>query len=236
MVFQELLSGISGGKILDVGCGSGQFIEILTGSLGSFESVTGVDVDSTALQEARTRFREDAYRFLQASSQSLPFASGTFDLVSISKALHHVEDDRRTIGEMKRVLRRGGYFLVNEMIRDDLSVPQQSYIHFHHLRSDIDGLIGVSHHYTYHRKNLLELIDLAGLQDLIVREYQPEEASEDPAHADEFIFRMKSWLDELVGHPEQKEYSERVEALRKHIRKNGITRPTQLIALGRKNN
>lgn len=235
MIFQELLSGIKGGKILDVGCGSGQFIEILIGSLGSFESVTGVDVDGVALKEAGSKFPGDAFQFLLASSQSLPFTQGTFDLVSISKALHHVEDDRQTILEMKRVLKEGGYFLVNEMIRDDLSVPQQSYLRFHHLRSDIDRLIGVSHHQTYYRSDLMDLIGLAGLQDLIVREYQPEEVPpHDPVSVGEFIARMNGWLDELAGHPLQMEYADRIEVLRKHIRENGITRPTHVMALGRK--
>lgn len=237
MVFQEVLRGINGGKILDVGCGSGQFIEILTGSLGSFESVTGIDVDASVLQKARSKFDGPAFRFIQASSQSLPFEPGTFDLVSISKALHHVEDDRRTLEEMKRVLRQGGHFLINEMIRDELSAPQQSYLHYHHLRSDIDQLIGVSHKQTYGRNDLLELIDQMGLQDLIVREYQPEgPVPDDPASRDEFIERMKGWLDELAGHPQQKEYSRRVEVLQEHILENGISRPSQIIILGKKNN
>jgi 2-polyprenyl-3-methyl-5-hydroxy-6-metoxy-1,4-benzoquinol methylase len=50
MIFQKVLSGICGGKVLDVGCGSGQFIGVLMGSLGSFESVTGIDVDASVLQ------------------------------------------------------------------------------------------------------------------------------------------------------------------------------------------
>jgi ubiquinone/menaquinone biosynthesis C-methylase UbiE len=109
MIFGELLSEINGGKVLDVGCGSGQFIEILIQSLGSFESVTGVDVDESVLREAGIKYQQDAFRFMKASSQSLPFEEGSFDLVTISKALHHVENDRQTLGEMKRVLKQGGY-------------------------------------------------------------------------------------------------------------------------------
>ena len=148
MMFQELLSGIHGGKVLDIGCGSGQFIETLVQSLGSYESFTGIDVDEAALQEAGDKFPGDSFRFIKASSLALPFEADFFDLVSISKALHHVEDDRQTLAEMKRVLKPGGYFLVNEMIRDELSGPQESYLLYHHLRAEIDQLIGVSHHET----------------------------------------------------------------------------------------
>jgi SAM-dependent methyltransferase len=236
MIFQALLSGINGGKVLDIGCGSGQFIEILVKSLGSYESVTGIDVDESVLREAAIKFQGDAFRFRKASSHSLPFEEGTFDLVSISKALHHVEDDRQALYEMKRVLRKGGYFLVNEMIRDGLSPSQQSHLHYHHLRSEIDQLLGISHHRTYLRNDLLELICSVGLQELSVSEYKPEEpALEDPARIDKYITSMNGWLDEIAGHPERETYNKRMEVIQEHFRRNGISRPTQLVALGRKN-
>jgi SAM-dependent methyltransferase len=236
MIFEELLSGINGGKVLDIGCGSGQFIEILMQSLGSFESVTGVDVDEAVLREAGTKFQGDSFRFIIASSQALPFEAGSFDLVTISKALHHVENDRQTLTEMKRVLKPGGYLMVNEMIRDGLKASQQSHLHYHNLRSEIDRLLGVSHNTTYYRSDLLDLIDFAGLQDLRVTEYQPEEAApDDPANIDQYITRMTGWLEELNGHPQRQEFCDRMEELKEHFRENGISRPTQIIALGKKN-
>ena len=85
MIFEELLSGINGGRVLDIGCGSGQFIEILIQSLGSFDSVTGVDVDESVLEESGMKYQGESYRFLKASTQSLPFEDGSFDFVTISK-------------------------------------------------------------------------------------------------------------------------------------------------------
>jgi SAM-dependent methyltransferase len=237
MIFKELLSEINGGEVLDVGCGSGQFIAILIESLGSFDSVTGVDVDDSVLQEAGTLFPGDSFRFKKASSLSLPFEDGTFDFVSISKALHHVENDRQTIEEMKRVLKQGGYFIIDEMIRDGLSASQQSHLLYHHLRSEIDQLLGVSHKTTYLRSDLLDLIYSVGLQDLVVTDYQPEgQAPKDSANVDEYISRMAGWLDEIAGHPERENYQKRIAVLNEHLRENGISKPTQLIALGKLNN
>ena len=237
MIFEELLSGINGGRVLDIGCGSGQFIEILIQSLGSFDSVTGVDVDESVLEEAGMKYQGETYRFLKASTQSLPFEDGSFDFVSISKALHHVENDRQALNEMKRVLKQGGYFLINEMIRDGLSASQQSHLLYHHLRSEIDQLLGVSHNTTYFRSDLLDFIYSAGLEDLVVTEYQPEEpAPKDPANVDEYITRMTNWLDEIAAHPERENYNKRMAVLQEHFRENGISRPTQIIALGKKNN
>jgi SAM-dependent methyltransferase len=236
MIFKELLSGINGGKVLDIGCGSGQFIGILIQSLGSFDSVTGLDVDESALQEAGKMFRGDAFRFIKGSSQSLPFEEGSFDFVAISKALHHVENDRLALDEMKRVLKQGGYFLINEMIRDGLTASQQSHLLYHHLRSEIDQLLGVSHNTTYLQSDLLDLIYSVELVDLVVTDYQPEEpAPKDPANVDEYIARMTGWLDEIAGHTERENYSKRMAVLQEHLRENGISKPTQIIALGKKN-
>ncbi len=237
MIFGELLSGIKGGKVLDLGCGSGQFIEILIQSLGSFDSVTGVDVDESILQEAGTIFTGEAFRFIKTSSLSLPFEDGSFDFVSISKVLHHVENDRHALDEMKRVLKQGGYFLINEMIRDGLSASQQSHLLYHHLRSEIDQLLGVSHNKTYFRSDLLDLIYSVELEDLVVTEYQPEEpAPKDPANVDEYIARMTGWLDEIAAYPERENYNKRISILQEHFRENGVSKPTQIIALGKKNN
>ena len=237
MIFEELLSGINGGKVLDIGCGSGQFIEILIQSLGSFDSVTGVDVDESVLEESGMKYQGESYRFLKASTQSLPFEDGSFDFVTISKALHHVENDRQALNEMKRVLKQGGYFLINEMIRDGLSASQQSHLLYHHLRSEIDQLLGVSHNTTYFRSDLLDLIYSVGLEDLVVTEYQPKEPSpKDPANVDEYIDRMTSWLDEIAAGPERENYNKRMVVLQEHLLENGISRPTQIIALGKKNN
>jgi len=236
MIFEELLSGIDGGKVLDIGCGSGQFIEVLIQSLGSFDSVTGIDVDESVLREAGTMFQGDAFRFIKASSQSLPFADGSFDFVTISKALHHMANDRLTLDEMKRVLNKGGYFLINEMIRDGLSASQQSHLLYHHLRSEIDQLLGVSHNKTYFRSELMDLISSVGLEDLSVTEYRPEEpAPEEPANIEQYIAKMTGWLDEINDHPEREDYKKRMTVLQKHFRENGISKPTQIIALGKKN-
>ncbi len=236
MIFEELLVEIHGGKVLDIGCGSGQFIAILMQSLGSFDSITGVDVDDGVLEEARSKFRSETFNFIKASSLSLPFEDASFDFVSISKALHHVEDDLQALGEMKRVLKRGGYFLINEMIRDGLSASQESHLLYHHLRSEIDQLIGISHNKTYFRSDLLDLIYSVGLEDLVLADYQPEEpAPKDPANVEEYIDRMTGWLDEIASHPERENYNNRMAVLQEHFRENGISRPTQIIALGKKN-
>ncbi len=235
MVFEKLLQGIDGGRVLDVACGTGQFTKALAGSLNSFDSITGVDVDETFLSEARHKFRSEKFFFLVASSQQLPFEDECFDLVAISKALHHVEDPEATLAEMKRVLRVGGQFLINEMHREGLTQAQESHMLYHHLRSEMDNILGISHNHTFHREDLIRLGDRLELKDRVMLEFNPDPAgAKDHENIEEFSRKMDDWIWKLEDYPEKSKFAEKVETLKSRFREHGISRPPQLVILGRK--
>jgi SAM-dependent methyltransferase len=235
MVFDRLLSSIDGGDVLDVGCGAGQFTEILVKSLKSFTSVTGVDVDANSMEEARKKHPGPAFRFLQVSAGTLPLDEESFSLVAISKALHHVQDPELMLMEMKRVLRKGGYFLINEMHRDQLTDAQQSHVLYHHLRSEVDKLLGISHNHTFRRSDLIRLADGLGLRDRVMVEFSPDPGSaKDPSRIEEFNRKMDGWLTILEGHPAKMKIAARVDTLKERFHQVGICRPPQLVILGKK--
>lgn len=97
--------------LLDVGCGIGQIHELI-GS--SFRSVTGVDVSSVSIEQARARFPDNSY--IVYDGDRMPFADGSFDMVMAICVLHHVPPAqwRAMAADMLRVLRPGGYALVIE--------------------------------------------------------------------------------------------------------------------------
>src|SRR5688572_25962105 len=94
-------------EILDAGCGSGG----MTRYLRRFGRVAGVDLATEALALARKRKLD---RLARSSVGALPFLDGSFDVVTSFDVLYHlnVEDDRRALGEMHRVLRPGGIVLI----------------------------------------------------------------------------------------------------------------------------
>jgi len=233
MIFKQLLGGMNVGHLLDVGCGSGQFTAVLIDSLASYNSITGIDVDADALDQARTAFPE--LSFVQGNSLNLPFKAVKFDMVVISKALHHVADPVMTLQEMLRVLKPGGWLLVNEMHRDVLSGEQESHMIYHHLRSEIDNALEISHQHTFLRNDLLKFVDELGLNELQIHEFIPDmrEAGDEEKY-NEFSGKMEGWLQWLDGHPRQDEFTGRIEKVRKHIRQFGIARPPQMVFLGKK--
>jgi SAM-dependent methyltransferase len=91
-------------EILDLGCGTGTML----GYLEQYGKVTGLDADEQAIRFCRQRGVENV-RLLE--SERLPFPDQSFDLVTAFDVLEHIRDDRRTLDEIRRVLRPDGTIL-----------------------------------------------------------------------------------------------------------------------------
>ena len=90
----------SAAKLLDVGCGDGRF----TAAAAQHARATGVDVSHRALMFGRTLVPNA--RFVRSGGERLPFASNSFDVVTILDVIEHIPDDyeAHVIGESYRVL------------------------------------------------------------------------------------------------------------------------------------
>lgn len=103
-----------GDRVLDVGCGTGYLTALLAEAVGPDGKAVGVDPSEAMVSQA-SEVRSDAgARYLVGFAESLPLGDGSFDVVSSSLALHHIDDDQRqaAAAEMARVLRPGGQVLV----------------------------------------------------------------------------------------------------------------------------
>jgi ubiquinone/menaquinone biosynthesis C-methylase UbiE len=92
-------------KILDVGCGTGANLEMLS----QFGQAEGLDVSGEALSFCRARGLENVK---QGEAEALPFEDSSFDLVTGLDVVEHLDDDLAGLKEMRRVLRPGGHALV----------------------------------------------------------------------------------------------------------------------------
>jgi len=94
-------TGMDDPLILEVGCGSGYYSEILSYLLNRSVRYVGLDYAAAMLELARKRYPEQA--FVLADGVALPFAEGTLDIVLNGVSLMHILSYETAIAEARRV-------------------------------------------------------------------------------------------------------------------------------------
>ena len=99
-------------RALDVGTGAGTLALALAPLVGE---VVGVDIVAELLERARAKAPANA-TFVDGDATSLPFETGSFDLVCTRRTLHHIARPERAIAELTRVVASGGRVFVDDQI------------------------------------------------------------------------------------------------------------------------
>jgi ubiquinone/menaquinone biosynthesis C-methylase UbiE len=97
-------------NILDVGCGTGAVtLDIAQYTEGQ---VTGIDIDSEKLEEARKVLSSiPNIKLMEADVLNLPFEDEIFDLVLFNVVLIYIKDQQKALNEMARVTKKGGHVM-----------------------------------------------------------------------------------------------------------------------------
>lgn len=95
-------------SVLDVGCGPGYFLSVLSEVYPQVDLV-GVDIDDELLDAARQCVGDN--RLVRASAQDLPFSASSFDLVFSNQVVEHLHNPTQFFREAHRILRPGGLLL-----------------------------------------------------------------------------------------------------------------------------
>ena len=103
-IIENRKSKIQNPKLLDVGCGTGANLEMLS----QFGEVEGVDVSDEALEFCRRK----GLTVQKGLAETLPYADETFDITTALDVVEHLDDDIAGLREMYRVTKRGGYSLI----------------------------------------------------------------------------------------------------------------------------
>ncbi len=108
LLAQALRPLSKGARILDAGCGSGEFVEFIK-ELGF--DVSGVDISQTAVEKARARC--PGTNLLVASlEEPLSLNDAEFNAVWSTEVLEHIFDVHSTLSEINRVLKDRGLFVL----------------------------------------------------------------------------------------------------------------------------
>jgi len=148
------------GKTLEIGCGEGYGIEILSELATEY-----VAVDKFLAELSEAESQKSNVSFHQMTIPPLAFENGIFDTVVTFQVIEHIEDDGAFASEISRVLKKGGKALittpnrlmslsrnpwhVREYTADELKSKLQK--HFSHI--EILGLFGNEKVNEYYNRN-----------------------------------------------------------------------------------
>jgi SAM-dependent methyltransferase len=100
------LTGLRGGLVLEVGCGSGLFLRYLR---KSGYAVEGVETSKTDVMYARERFGLTVF---EGTLETLPLELGHYDAVVMVNVLEHIPDPAATVARIHSLLKPGGWVVL----------------------------------------------------------------------------------------------------------------------------
>lgn len=106
-ILEEMLQLDVGERVLDVGCGPGNFTRTVAAHTRD-GLVIGVDAAKTMLQRAVLETRAANVAYVRADASALPFPDTSFDAICCFAALYLIARPMRALDEMARVLAPGG--------------------------------------------------------------------------------------------------------------------------------
>jgi ubiquinone/menaquinone biosynthesis C-methylase UbiE len=110
-----------GGKVLDLGTGTGFVAIEVARLLRGHAQVIGLDLSqamlAVAAENAQQRGVEEVITWQQGDAKALPFSDGELDFVVSSGSLHHWEDPLSVMNEIARVLKERGQCVIRDSKR-----------------------------------------------------------------------------------------------------------------------
>lgn len=148
----KFLSFISGkkssGKLLDVGCAFGYFVELA--SKRGFDAY-GFDASAFAAQKARTLVGHD--RIQEGTIQDVKYAKASFDVIAMFDVFEHLQNPLEDMKKLNTLLKPDGVIII--ATGDTQSVAARI------MKRRWTFFIPPQHIFFFHRKNVTKLLRLA---------------------------------------------------------------------------
>jgi len=137
-------------RILDLACGTGDLALEMHRAARPDCEIVGADFAGPMLRRAREKSRSTPLSWIEADGLRLPFASESFDLVTIAFGIRNMESLEGGLAEMHRVLRPGGRVAILEFSQPENALVHALYMpYFLHVLPRIGALLSQRSAYLY---------------------------------------------------------------------------------------
>lgn len=120
------MESLSGGMVLDVGCGPGVFLEVLGNNYPNL-TMTGVDLSEARIEQANLKLSGlPNAKALSADVYHLPFPDNTFDFIYARFIFEYLEQPIAAATELYRVCKPGGKLLLLDLDSQFTFYPEVS--------------------------------------------------------------------------------------------------------------
>ena len=106
-------------SIADLGCGDGALIHALKKEFQKVK-VTGIDISPRRINALRSKFPKDKFYCKDVCNTNLK--KNSFDFIISSQVIEHVEDDKKLVKEIGRLLKKKGFVVIDSVIKKSFSI------------------------------------------------------------------------------------------------------------------
>jgi ubiquinone/menaquinone biosynthesis C-methylase UbiE len=229
LTLKKRLGSHDAGSLLDIAVGRGDFLKFALSSFHTWKRAAGIDIDPETLQIADESLGNSSVILVNGSALAMPFINGYFNTITISNALHHIEDHKTLFSETFRVCKPNGLIVINEMLNENHSRLQEPYMLYHRFIAEVDNQLGRYHREPFTLKELLSTVKISGLN--ILDYFIHEEATGDCLDKDEIEAmseRMRKKVQLLRGSDYYYFYENKIGEIINRLSKAGAHKPRHI--------
>jgi ubiquinone/menaquinone biosynthesis C-methylase UbiE len=158
-----------GDNIIDIGCGDGYYLHLLSNLGIKNLHLTGTDFDIKGLDKTKHNLKNPKIKIFPGDlMKKLPFENNTFDKAVMSEVAEHLPDDVKGLKEVYRILKPGAILC--------LTVPNANYpflwdpinrileVFGHHVKSGFFAGIWNQHIRLYKPDQIKRVVEKAGFK------------------------------------------------------------------------
>jgi ubiquinone/menaquinone biosynthesis C-methylase UbiE/pimeloyl-ACP methyl ester carboxylesterase len=109
----SVIDKIAPDRLIDIGCGPGAFLEEVQKHFPDIQ-LNALDLSEEMIEETKSRLSDTAIVTV-GDSENMPLEDEQYGVVTCNMSIHHYPHPQKAVNEMYRILKKGGYLLLNDM-------------------------------------------------------------------------------------------------------------------------